>query len=118
MSQNPSSNEKISDQFSLLDEIPYAIQIVEDGIFVYCNQATLKLFDAEKTVNHLKKPYSTIFQEKQPDRKISADLLRSHVSKALAGEKIIVEWTHQTLKSRLITCKVSLHQIQFRVTHV
>jgi len=114
MSINPVSNEEISDQQALLDEMHYAIQVIDNGFFTYCNKATLKLFEAEKSIDIIEKPVSLIFPEKQPDEHRSRDLFFQYMEKALAGEKVTTDWTYQTLQSNLITCEITLHVIQFR----
>ena len=114
MSLNSLSAEEISDHQALLNGIPYAIQVIENGFFLYCNEASLDLFDAPDYEEILGKPPTILSPDKQPDGNESRELFSRYMDQAMAGEKVTFDWTHQTLNSRLITCQVTLHAIRFR----
>ncbi|PWR74719.1 methyl-accepting chemotaxis protein [Methanospirillum lacunae] len=114
MSENPFSNEEISDILTLLDEIPYAIQVIDNGIFSYCNKATLDLFGGENLEMILEKPVSIISPSRQPDNSSSHEQFSQFMSRAHSGEKVTFDWSFISLQSGQILCEVTLHQIQFR----
>lgn len=108
------SNEEFSECQTVLNELPYAVQVVDGECIIYCNEATLNLFDAETLVEILNKPVSILSPDKQPDGTVSWDLFPEYINRAMAGEKITLDWTHRTLHSRLIPCEITLHAIRFR----
>lgn len=114
MSVNPFSNEEISDFLTLLDEIPYAIQVIDNGIFSYCNQATLRLFGRINPEMILEKPVSIISPERQPDSRLSQEIFNQFMNRALSGEEVTFDWTFMSLKSGQVLCEVTLRQIQFK----
>ena len=114
MSVNPLSHEEISDHQTLLDEIPYAVLVIDTDSIIYCNNVTLELFNTQNADDIIDRSITTFFPEKQSDGIVSKDQFLMYQSRANAGEKVLFDWVYQTLQSDLIFCKVTLHTIQYK----
>lgn len=112
MTTNSLSHGELTDHLTLLQAMPYAIQVIHNGVFVFCNKATLNLFDADKTDDLIGKPFSLISPDTQQNGVSSSKKSDEYFSQALTGEKVTFDWTLQTLQSRLFAGEVTVQKIE------
>jgi PAS domain S-box-containing protein len=85
-----------------------AIMITQNGLFVDCNQATLKLFEC-KTKNELLNIHpAQVSPSKQADGKRSVDKAEEMIATAFKKGTYRFEWLHKTVKGKVFPTEVLL----------
>jgi len=96
---------------SLFDLANDAIFLMDDEIFIDCNQKTLELFGCKKEEIVGQPPY--VFSPKiQPDGRSSKDKAHEKITSALSGKPQRFEWKHTKLNGELFDAEVSLNRIE------
>lgn len=85
--------------------------LVADGVFIDCNPAALKIFGSTKAQIIGKNPVFFSPPE-QPNGESSAQLVKTKIAAALAGEPQRFEWLHQRQDGTPFDAEVSLNAIE------
>ncbi|PHR97212.1 MAG: hypothetical protein COA78_27900 [Blastopirellula sp.] len=97
----------------LVEYAPDAIVVldVETNTFVDCNTSATKLFGIRKEELLNTGPLE-VSPEYQPDGHLSRDHVQPYITKAIAGESQIFEWTHLNLKTnKEFECEIRLDKL-------
>lgn len=103
--------EKSESKFKSLFELANdAIFLMDEEIFIDCNQKTLELFGCKKEEIIGQPPY--VFSPKfQPDNKPSKEKAIEKIKQARSGKPQRFEWKHKKLNGDLFDAEVSLNKI-------
>lgn len=93
----------------LVENAPEALVVfdVTEQKFVSVSETATKLFGMSKE-ELLKLGPEAVSPEYQPDGRLSSDVAKANLQKAVNGEKPVFEWTHCDKKGNLIPCEVWL----------
>ncbi len=97
----------------LFENSNFPILLLEGDKFYDCNKATVKLFGYESKEEFLKLDISKVSPKKQPNGKLSEELVKLHVEKALKYGANKFEWTHIDVDENSFPAEVSLTPIEF-----
>lgn len=94
---------------TLVEHAPEAIVVFdgETGRFESCNANAARLFGLPRETLCRMRP-ADVSPARQPDGRDTAELARSMMQRALAGETPVFEWTHRHSSGRLIPSEVRL----------
>ncbi len=92
----------------LFENASDAIILMNDEIFVDCNEKTLELFGCSKSEIIGQTPYR-FSPEKQPDGKKSKEKAREKIKEAMREKLKIFEWVHQKADGKNFYTEVSLN---------
>ncbi|MGM0503835.1 MAG: PAS domain-containing sensor histidine kinase [Bacteroidota bacterium] len=92
----------------LFENASDAIILMNDEIFVDCNEKTLELFGCSKNEIIGQTPYR-FSPEKQPDGKKSKEKAREKIKEAMREKLKIFEWVHQKADGKNFYTEVSLN---------
>ncbi len=87
-----------------------AIFIMQDGLFITCNEKTLAMFGCtrEQIINQSPAKFSP---EYQPDGQLSVKAAQERIANASAGQPQFFEWKHSQYDNTLFDAEVSLNRI-------
>ena len=94
--------ENVEQYKSLFNSIQDSIFLIKDDMFIDCNPATLKMFDASRDdiINHSPWEFSPKYQ---PDGEVSKARAIKKIQAALSGKEQFFEWVHAK-KSGITFC--------------
>ncbi len=92
----------------LFSEANDAIFIMDNNVFIECNEKTLKMFEceADDIIGRTPWEYSPV---KQPDGIQSKKKAKKYINAAFTGESQFFKWKHKTKKEREFDAEVSLN---------
>ena len=101
----------------ILEEVPAAVLLIENGIFAYCNKTAVSMFNATKPSDIVGKPPGILSPPRQPDGKDSGEKAVAIIQDALKGIPQKFEWVHKKMDGTPFSAEVSLskHEIDGRV---
>ncbi len=96
---------------SVINGIDDAVFVMDNDIFIECNDATLRLFDCQRKdiIGHHPMRFSPV---KQACGSLSSELAHYYISKVLSGEKQTFNWIHQTKSKNTFHAQVKLKLIE------
>ena len=102
---------------SILEGVPAAVLLIENGIFTYCNETAVSIFDAVRKSDIVGKPPAILSPEKQPDGSGSGEKATAKIMEALKGIPQKFEWVHTKMDGTPFYAEVTLsrHEIEERV---
>jgi len=106
---NATENEKRFKE--LFEKSGDAIMIIQNELFIDCNQATLKLFEYNTKEELLNLHPSQVSPSKQADGKRSIDKAEEMIATAFKKGTYRFEWLHQTAKGKIFPAEVLLTSI-------
>ena len=95
----------------MLDEVPVAVLLIENGIFVYCNKAAVDIFHANRTEQIVGKPPGILSPELQPDGQSSQEKAVSVITDAIGGKPQRFEWVHTRMDGTPFNAEVRLVKV-------
>ena len=91
---------------------PIGLTIFDDDLSIIdCNDAVLEMHGGvskDYYINH----FFGLSPEFQPDGAKSKDRAHEYLKRAFEGEKVKVEWLHQTLQDELIPCEITVTRVK------
>lgn len=97
----------------LLDTLPYALFVIQDGVHVFCNLSAVRMFRSKEKSGLIGKKHEILSSSKQQAGRNSDDLTRILFPRVLSGTPETVEWTYCTLEGTVFTGKVFLSPISY-----
>ena len=98
---------------TLFESANDAIFLMDQDIFIDCNQQTLELFACKREEIINKPPYE-FSPEYQPDGRKSIEKAKIYIEKAFSGEPQYFEWLHSTLDGTPFYTEVTLNRIELK----
>lgn len=98
----------------IFDETTESILLLEDGVFVDCNQATLRMLrmkSKEELLNTRPHEVSPVFQ---PDGMRSSEKEKHHIKDALENGSTNFEWKHIRKDGEEFWAEINLTHVKFR----
>ncbi|MCA1915233.1 methyl-accepting chemotaxis protein [Methanospirillum hungatei] len=95
----------------MLDEVPVAVLLIENGMFVYCNRAAVDMFHATRPDQIVGKPPGILSPELQPDGQSSQDKAVSIITDAIKGKPQRFEWVHARMDGTPFFAEVRLVKV-------
>ncbi|HKL08639.1 MAG TPA: PAS domain S-box protein [Bacteroidales bacterium] len=92
----------------LFENASDAIMLMNEDVFIDCNEKTLELFGCSKKEIIGQTPYK-FSPEKQPDGKKSKEKAREKIKEAIQDKPKIFEWVHQKADGKNFYTEVSLN---------
>ncbi|MFH0967652.1 MAG: PAS domain-containing protein, partial [Methanobacteriota archaeon] len=96
----------------MLEEVPIAVLLIENGMFVYCNAAAVSIFQATDTIDIVGKPPGILSPEKQPDGRESNEKAFAIIQEAMQGIPKRFEWVHNRIDGTPFFAEVSLAKVE------
>ena len=90
-----------------------SIFLMDNDIFIDCNQKTLELFNCKREEIINQHPYR-FSPEFQPDGMTSKEKAEKYITKAFSGEPQFFEWLHSTLDGTPFFAEVTLNLIELK----
>lgn len=101
---------------TLFESANDAIFLIENDLFIDCNQKTLEIFHCSKKEIIGRTPYQ-YSPEKQPGGRDSKSAAREKINAALTGDSQIFEWQHCRSDGSMFDAEVSLTALYFMGKH-
>ena len=98
---------------TLFESANDAIFLMDEDIFIDCNQKTLELFNCKREEIINQPPYR-FSPEFQPDGMTSKEKALINITKAFSGEPQFFEWLHSTLDGTPFYAEVTLNPIELK----
>ncbi|MEP6946132.1 MAG: PAS domain S-box protein [Acidobacteriota bacterium] len=103
---------------SLFETSSDAIFVLNEGYFLACNPSAELLFGCDKDKIIGQDP-SAFSPRDQPDGRLSSEMAREHIQRAMAGVPQFFGWKHKRLDGTLFDAEVSLNRVNFDgATHI
>ena len=100
------------DLFRLLFEAtPDAMLLLENGVFIDCNQAVIDNLGCHSKAELLALPPEAISPERQPDGRLSVEKAGEMIDTALARGHHCFEWTHQRMNGETFPVEITLTKL-------
>lgn len=96
----------------MFEEVPIAVLLIENGMFVYCNAAAVSIFHATDTTDIVGKPPGILSPEKQPDGRESNEKALAIIQEAIQGIPQRFEWVHNRIDGTPFFAEVSLAKVE------
>ncbi len=96
----------------MLDEVPVAVLLIENGIFIYCNKAAVDIFHANRSEQIVGKPPGILSPELQPDGQSSQEKAGSVITDAISGIPQRFEWVHTRMDGTPFNAEVRLVKVE------
>lgn len=96
----------------MLDEVPVAVLLIENGVFVYCNTAAMQIFHATHQEQIIGKPPGILSPAAQPDGQSSNDKAIAIITDALKDIPQKFEWVHVRMDGTPFFAEVRLVKIE------
>jgi len=88
-----------------------AIFLMQDEVFVDCNERTLSIFGCSREQIIGQPPYK-FSPEYQPDGRSSIEKAKEIIAKAFSGEPLYFEWKHCRYDGQVFDAEVSLNRVR------
>ncbi len=98
---------------TLFESANDSIFLMDNDIFIDCNQKTLELFSCKREEIINQPPYK-FSPEFQPDGMTSKEKAMIYITKAFSGEPQFFEWLHSTLDGTPFFAEVTLNPIELK----
>ncbi len=98
---------------SLFEGASDGIFLAEEGGFVDCNARGAELFDLPREQILGRRP-EDFSPERQPDGRLSSEVSREHIRRAMAGEPQLFEWQNLAVGRRAASVEITLSRINLR----
>lgn len=98
---------------TLFESANDAIFLMQDDIFIDCNEKTTEIFNADKDQIIGKRPYQ-FSPEFQPDGHLSSSKAKEKITNALSGIPQFFEWRHLRLDGSTFDAEVSLKKFELQ----
>lgn len=95
----------------MLNEVPVAVLLIENGIFVYCNQAAVQIFKASSPNQIIGKPPGILSPAVQSDGQSSNEKAIAIITYAMNGKPQKFEWIHTRMDGTPFFAEVTLARI-------
>ncbi|PWR76013.1 methyl-accepting chemotaxis protein [Methanospirillum stamsii] len=95
----------------MLNEVPVAVLLIENGIFVYCNQAAVQIFKASSPNQIIGKPPGILSPAVQSDGQSSNEKAIAIITDAMNGNPQKFEWIHTRMDGTPFFAEVTLARI-------
>lgn len=95
----------------MLNEVPVAVLLIENGIFVYCNQAAVQIFKASSPNQIIGKPPGILSPAVQSDGQSSNEKAITIITDAMNGNPQKFEWIHTRMDGTPFFAEVTLARI-------
>jgi PAS domain S-box-containing protein len=97
---------------AILNTAPVSVIVIDDRFKVVdCNDSALRMFKCDKQF-YLDHFYEKLSPPSQPDGTDSIEQGMALIKRALAGEKLVFEWTHQTAAGDLFPTEITLSRVR------
>ncbi|MHA1669619.1 MAG: hybrid sensor histidine kinase/response regulator, partial [Promethearchaeota archaeon] len=98
---------------TLFESANDSIFLMDEDIFIDCNQKTLDLFNCKREEIINQPPYR-FSPEFQPDGMSSKEKAMKYITKAFSGESQFFEWLHSTLDGTPFFAEVTLNLLELK----
>lgn len=87
--------------------------VLKEYQVVFCNEASVELFDADSEKEIIEKNPGALSPENQPDGRNSTRLALRKMDEAREKGTVRFEWVHKTFQNKLIPCEVVLTSVRY-----
>ena len=97
----------------LLDATPLACRLWNKNYEIFeCNEETARLFGLKDKQEYVER-YWELSPEYQSDGQPSRDKFRVLLEEAFKGNRMVIEWSHQTLDGTPLPCEITLVRVKY-----
>ncbi len=96
---------------SLLNEIPVAVIVIDNGKYIQCNEAAVRLFHARTPADLIGTTPIDHSPEYQPDGSKSSKDAESLIADALGGTTVRFDWLHRRIDGVLFNARITIKPI-------
>ena len=102
---------------SIVEHIPIATQVIADGRFIDCNQASIRLFRCKNREELIGLKPGNFSPAVQADGRTSLEALLEHIEKALKYGVQDFQWIHTRKDGEVFPARVRLTAAKQKTTH-